>query len=133
MKEKNIANGYIIGILKAFNGGIGKDIFKKKLPVKFLYALRRNLPEIEKAYKAYAESLNDICSKYGTTSENPRVDDAELQKKLSDEINELLSTETTIDVQIVSPEVLDICDGNENYDSLTYEEIDIVWWMLSED
>lgn len=132
MTEKRMKNSYIVAILKTMGDKTGKGICGKRLPTKLLYAMRRSLPEVEAAYKAYADSLGDICKRYGTTAENPTCEDAEDRERMWAEITELMETETSVRVHTVPPEVLEQC-GNPPFDSLNFNELDRLWWLLEEE
>lgn len=132
MTEKTMKNSYVVSILSSMNDSDGKALQSKRLPIKLLYALRRSLPEVEAAYKAYYTALTDICNRYGATPDRTTAEDPEQQAALSAEVVELLNTETTVRVHTVAPEVLDTC-GVGGLDPLTYREVDRLWWLIEED
>lgn len=131
MAEKTMRNSQIISIMKSMTDDAGKALLKKHLPAKLLYALRRSIPEIEKAYKVYADSLVDICGQYGTTPDKLHCEDAEQQRQLMSDLSELLSMETAVNVYTVEPEVLDRC-GEGIYDPLSFDDMDRLWWFIAE-
>lgn len=132
MAEKQMKNSYIISVLNTMNDETGKALYKKKLPVKLLYNLRRSLPEVESAYSAYIGSLKDICARYGTTPDKLECEDEEKHKQLLQELTKLLNAETPVRVYTVPAETIEECGGGA-YDPLTFEEIDRLWWLVEED
>lgn len=129
--EKTMKNSYIVSILSGMNSAEGRALQDKHLPIKLLYALRRSLPEVEAAYKAYLTSLTDICNRYGTTPDKTTAADPSQQADLAAEVTELLNTETTVRVHTVPAEVLDTC-GEGGLDPLTYKDVDRLWWLMEE-
>lgn len=130
--EQKMKNSYVLSILKTMNDETGKALYKKKLPVKLLYNLRRSLPEVESAYSAYISSLKDICARYGTTPDKLECEDEEKHKQLLQELTKLLNTETPVRVYTVPAETVEECGGSV-YDPLTFEEVDRLWWLIEED
>lgn len=131
MIEKQMKNSYILSILQALNDDTGKALYQKKLPAKLLYNLRRSLPEVDAAYKAYSESLNDICGRYGTTPDKLECKDEEERRQLLQEVAKLLGTETPVRVYTVPASTIEECGGV--YDPLTFAEIDRLWWLIEEE
>lgn len=129
MTEKSMKNSHIVSILTGMGSAEGKALQDKRLPIKLLYALRRSLPEVEAAYKAYLASLTDICSRYGATPEKITAADQSQQADLVAEVTELLNTETAVRVHTVPAEVLDAC-GEGGLDPLTYKDVDRLWWLI---
>lgn len=129
--EKTMHNSQIVAIMKAMTDDAGNALFKKRLPAKLLYALRRSIPEIEKAYKVYAASLTDICGQYGATPDKLQCEDAAQQEQLMSDLSELLTTETEVNVYTVAPELLEKC-GEGVYDPLSFADMDRLWWLIAE-
>lgn len=128
MESKKFTNAQIVTILDGVTGQKGRVMRDKNLPFKVLYALRRSVPEIEAAYKAYNATLQDICKKYGvTTAEAGRTDNAECKA----EVTALLETETSVNIHAIRPEVLEECNGDK-YSTLTYNDIDRLWWLITD-
>lgn len=131
MKLKNYE---VLNILS--NSNLINGLTTKKMPIKLIYAIRKNYDVVEKMYNNYIETLRKYLDnnniEYGANFEINDIKDEETKKVLNEEINNLLQDENEIEIKTVSLSELEKCD-EDKYDSLTYEEVNALYWMVEED
>ena len=127
---KQFTNAQLISIMNALGGGNGRAaLTAKKMPMKILYAIHRSTPNISAAYKAYEETLDDICGQYGATKDKLKLEDNDKQREMDEHIADLLNTKVDVDIHCIDEDVLENYD-DRRFDPLTYAEIDILYLTL---
>ncbi len=122
---KTMTNLQIINTLNASVDEAGKSLRAKRLPVKLLYALQRNLRELESAYTTYNDTRKELCQRY-------QVQDTAMEKggeEFQQELITLLNLPVEVDIHTVSIAVLDEC-GQGNFDSLSMNDLDRLDWLI---
>lgn len=117
-------NSEIINIISGINNNPG--IMQKRLPVKVLFALKRNIVSLNTAIGVYRETLDAICGQHGISSEQINAD--QMPNGLAEEIADLLNEQADVSIATVSEEVLSV--ESERYDALTYAELSALEFML---
>lgn len=126
MEQKTFTNRQVIGYLDAMCGRQGQALREKNLPFQILYALRRSMPELQKAYQAYNATLQDICDKYDVSPKEAMQSENEACKT---EVTALLDMEVSVPIHRIQPEMLEACDGTQ-YSALTFNDVDRLWWLV---
>lgn len=109
----------------------------KHLPVKISFAISKNAEAVAGALKAYEETRKSRLEKYAKKDEDgkPVVKDGnyviEDLEKWSEEIRELLDTETEVMIQEVSIDEFAKCD-DPCFDTLSVAEMSILKFMITE-
>ena len=119
-------NSDIINIINGINRNSG--IMQKRLPVKLLFALKRNISALNTAIGVYRETLDTICGQHGISSE--QIGAEAMPDGLAEEISDLLNEEADVSIVWVPEDVLDV-DSNR-YDALTFSELSALEFMIAE-
>lgn len=99
------------------------NLEKKKLPMKLSFALKLNFEKMETYVKAYTKQYDELLENIKLAEK-----DEEKQEYLS-QIEELLETTVTDDVQKVGFDVIEKCD-QEKFDTLTVSELEAISFMI---
>lgn len=109
----------------------------KKLPVNIAYAISKNAKTIEAAVKAFGEVRTNIlesCAKKDADGK-PIIEDNQYiiddVEKFNADINELLTTETEVDIHKVHIDEFAKLD-DPKFDALTVSEMAILKFMIEE-
>ena len=104
------------------------SIMQKRLPIKILFALKRNLSTLTTAGSIYQDTLSQICEQYGESLESifGNVTNQDLQS----DINQLLQEECDIDIVKVPESIIN--QDSDKYDALTFEELSAISFMISD-
>lgn len=116
----------IINIINSINRNSG--IMQKRLPVRVLFALKRNISALNTAIGVYRETLDTICGQHGISSE--QIGAEAMPDGLAEEISDLLNEEADVSIVQVPEVVLDV-DSNR-YDALTFAELSALEFMIAE-
>ncbi|MDO5547964.1 MAG: hypothetical protein Q4F79_05690 [Eubacteriales bacterium] len=121
-----MTNLQVINTIQSINSNAG--ILKKRLPIKVLFALKRNISKLNTAADDYRSTLATLCEQHG-------VDPADLKDgikpELMTEINALLAEDADVTVAKAPLDLLEQC--GDTYDALTYAELEALEFMLEED
>lgn len=126
-----IRNADIINILE----GLTQLDSKKRLPTKLSFAILKNLKELEPTAKTIDEQRVRICEKYSERDESGKsiikedmfvIKDV---KGLNDDLSELYSIETEINVHTIGIETIEQCDKN-GFDKLSIGELKALEFMI---
>lgn len=90
----------------------------KRLPVSILFAIKHNLNMFGNQLKAYEEARESL---------NANIED---EVERSKEMVALLNDGVEYDVKTIKASVIEKIDGNDNYDALTYAEIEAITFMV---
>ena len=111
---------------------------KKSLPVRLAYAIKKNMAAVQEAATAYMEEREELIARYAKKDKKGEYlvkdscyvfdDKNEFEKDMS----ELLAIETAVKIHTVSIDVVEKCDEDPKYDSLTMTELDVIDFMLTE-
>lgn len=93
----------------------------KRLPVTLLFAVKHNLNLFANQLKAYEESRQALIEQVTDECEQTQ------------EMMNLLYDSVEYDVKTVSMSVIEKIDGSDNYDALTYIEIEAMMFMITEE
>ena len=118
-------NADIINIINGLNSNRG--IMQKRLPVKVLFALKKNINSLNVAIGVYQETLDTICKQHNVSAED--LSALEADAELGNEIKTLLNEESGVSIITVPEETL--CVESDKYDSLTLSELGALEFMLS--
>lgn len=111
---------------------------KKSLPVRLAYAIKKNVVAVQEAASAYTAEREELIRRYAKKDENGEImteDDCyimEDKERFGKDMSELLNIETEVEIHIVSISVVEKCDEDPKYDSLTMAELDVIDFMLAE-
>ena len=128
-----ITNGQIVNI---FNGV--PKIMKKRLPVKFGFAISKNMAAMQSAAESYDAEIVKLLEKYGKKDESGQfmkdVKEYILSDKqaYTDEVKELMDIENEIQIHTVSMDEIEKCDS-EKFDALTPAELSLLEFMIFEE
>ena len=114
----------IINIINGINSNSG--IMQKRLPVKLLFALKRNISSLNTAIGVYRETLDTICGQHGISSE--QIGAEAMPDGLAEEISDLLNEEADVSIVWVPEDVL--CSDSDRYDALTFAELSALEFMI---
>lgn len=114
----------IINIINGINRNSG--IMQKRLPVKVLFALKRNIASLNTAIGVYRETLDTICAQHGISSE--QIGTGQMPDGLAEEIADLLNEEADVSIVQVPESVLDV--NSDRYDALTFAEVTALDFMI---
>lgn len=109
-------------------------VASKKLPVKLAFAISVNASAVAPALEAYHRQRKALLEKYAEKAgdefviENGRYK-IEDEKGWSQEIQELLETESDVTIATVPVDVLEKCD-TDAFDSLTVKELLEINFMI---
>ena len=130
-----MTNAQIINMLNAING-----FTERKLPQKISYAISKNHIALENEYKVYQEALSKLIKNYEEyfiKDENgeiqfmqngiPKINSPH-DNEFTEELAELLSVETEIDIYRISEELFDY--DNPKFDPLSPSEIEMLIKLL---
>ena len=111
---------------------------QKHLPVRFAYAIKKNISSVQEAAAAYTDERKELIDRYAKKDENGEYleedncyimeDKAGFEKDMA----ELLGIETEVEIHTISITVVEKCDDDPKYDALTMEELDAIDYMLAE-
>lgn len=110
----------------------------KSLPVRLAYAIKKNVAAVQEAASAYTAEREELIRRYVKKDENGEImteDDCyimEDKKRFGKDMSELLNIETEVEIHTVSISVVEKCDEDSKYDSLTMAELDVIDFMLTE-
>lgn len=96
------------------------NIRKKKLPVIVLFSLRHNLNLLKDQIAAYEETRAEL------------MESIKDEKLLNVELSKVLATAVEQPIKSISVQELAIIDSREDYDKLTYEELDAIGFVISD-
>jgi hypothetical protein len=116
-------NAQVINIINGINSN--PEILRKRLPIKLLFAFKKNVAKLNAAVGIYRETLTTICEHHGTS---PDEISGTAAPELLSEIGALLEEEADATFSKVPSSVLDAC--GDNYDALTYAELAALEFML---
>lgn len=116
----------IINIINGINRNSG--IMQKRLPVKVLFALKRNVASLNTAIGMYRETLDTICGQHGISSE--QIGTEQMPDGLAEEIADLLNEEADVSIVQIPEDVLDV--DSDRYDALTFAELSALEFMIGE-
>lgn len=111
---------------------------KKSLPVRLAYAIKKNVAAVQEAASAYTAEREELIRRYAKKDENGEImteDDCyimEDKERFGKDMSELLNIETEVEIHAVSISVVEKCDEDPKYDSLTMAELDVIDFMLTE-
>lgn len=111
---------------------------KKSLPVRLAYAIKKNVAAVQEAASAYTAEREELIRRYAKKDENGEImteDDCyimEDKERFGKDMSELLNIETEVEIHTVSILVVEKCDEDPKYDSLTMAELDVIDFMLTE-
>lgn len=111
---------------------------KKSLPVRLAYAIKKNVAAVQEAASAYTAEREELIRRYAKKDENGEImteDDCyimEDKERFGKDMSELLNIETEVEIHTVSISVVEKCDEDQKYDSLTMAELDVIDFMLTE-
>ena len=111
---------------------------KKSLPVRLAYAIKKNVAAVQEAASAYTAEREELIRRYAKKDENGEImteDDCyimEDKERFGEDMSELLNIETEVEIHTVSISVVEKCDEDSKYDSLTMAELDVIDFMLTE-
>lgn len=111
---------------------------KKSLPVRLAYAIKKNVVAVQEAASAYTAEREELIRRYAKKDENGEImteDDCyimEDKERFGKDMSELLNIETEVEIHTVSISVVEKCDEDPKYDSLTMAELDVIDFMLAE-
>ena len=111
---------------------------KKSLPVRLAYAIKKNVAAVQEAASAYTAEREELIRRYAKKDENGEImteDDCyimEDKERFGKDMSELLNIETEVEIHTVSIPVVEKCDEDPKYDSLTMAELDVIDFMLTE-
>lgn len=110
----------------------------KSLPVRLAYAIKKNVAAVQEAVSAYTAEREELIRRYAKKDENGEImteDDCyimEDKERFGKDMSELLNIETEVEIHTVSISVVEKCDEDSKYDSLTMAELDVIDFMLTE-
>lgn len=110
----------------------------KSLPVRLAYAIKKNVAAVQEAASAYTAEREELIRRYAKKDENGEImteDDCyimEDKERFGEDMSELLNIETEVEIHTVSISVVEKCDEDSKYDSLTMAELDVIDFMLTE-
>lgn len=119
-------NSDIINIINGINRNSG--IMQKRLPVRVLFALKRNISALNTAIGVYRETLDTICGQHGISSE--QIGAEAMPDGLAEEISDLLNEEADVSIVQIPEDVLS--EDSDRYDALTLAEIAALEFMIAE-
>ena len=111
---------------------------KKSLPVRLAYAIKKNVAAVQEAASAYTAEREELIRRYAKKDENGEImteDDCyimEDKERFGKDMSELLNIETEVEIHTDSISVVEKCDEDPKYDSLTMAELDVIDFMLTE-
>lgn len=124
-----MTNRELISIANGMNLINSKGFLEKKLPVKLLYAIKKNAKALTDAYKPYQETMEALCSSYGV---DPSKYVGGENSELDNSLNELLDSEADVKIHTVQESVIMEC-GEGNFDPITMAELTILEYMIEEE
>ena len=110
----------------------------KSLPVRLAYAIKKNVAAVQEAASAYTAEREELILRYAKKDKNGEImteDDCyimEDKERFGEDMSELLNIETEVEIHTVSISVVEKCDEDSKYDSLTMAELDVIDFMLTE-
>lgn len=110
----------------------------KSLPVRLAYAIKKNVAAVQEAASAYTAEREELIRRYAKKDKNGEImteDDCyimEDKERFGEDMSELLNIETEVEIHTVSISVVEKCDEDSKYDSLTMAELDVIDFMLTE-
>lgn len=110
----------------------------KSLPVRLAYAIKKNVAAVQEAASAYTAEREELIRRYAKKDKNGEImteDDCyimEDKERFGKDMSELLNIETEVEIHTVSISVVEKCDEDSKYDSLTMAELDVIDFMLTE-
>lgn len=111
---------------------------EKRLPVRLAYAIKKNMAAVQEAATAYMEEREELIARYAKKDKKGEylVKDScyafENKDEFEKDMSELLNIETEVEIHTVSISVVEKCDEDPKYDSLTMAELDVIDFMLTE-
>lgn len=111
---------------------------EKRLPVRLAYAIKKNMAAVQEAATAYMEEREELIARYAKKDKKGEylVKDNcyvfENKDEFEKDMSELLSIETAVKIHTVSIDVVEKCDDDHKYDSLTIDELDVIDFMITE-
>ena len=116
-ERMKVSNLQAVRYLNTYDG----ILRKKRLPVKVIFALRHNynliLNQQAKAYEEARKTLKEQCKD---------------KNEFNNELDKLLGEDVEQPIKTISFSEMEKMDENENYDSLTINEIEAIEFMLAE-
>lgn len=120
-------------IVRIFQGMPG--IRKKRLPIKIGFAVNKNMNVMRSIAESYDTERAKILDKYGEKDESGKIktdgDEYILadKKSYTEEMKELLSIESKIEIHMVTLDEIEKCDS-EKFDALTPDELELLEFMI---
>ena len=114
------------------------DLKQKRLPVRLAYAIKKNMAAVQEAATAYMEEREELIARYAKKDKKGEylVKDNcyvfENKDEFEKDMSELLAIETAVKIHTVSIDIVEKCDDDPKYDSLTMAELDVIDFMLTE-
>ncbi|MDO5548299.1 MAG: hypothetical protein Q4F79_07405 [Eubacteriales bacterium] len=121
-----MTNLQVINTIQAINNN--SDLLKKKLPIKVLFALKRNISKLNSAADDYRNTLATLCEQHDV--DPVELNDGGIKPELMTEINALLAENADVTVATVPVSLLEQC--GDTYDALTYAELEALEFMLED-
>lgn len=106
---------------------------EKHLPVRLAYAIKKNMAAVQEAATAYMEEREELIARYAKKDKKGEylVKDS-YKDEFEKDMSELLAIETAVKIHTVSIDIVEKCDDDQKYDSLTMEELDVIEFMITE-
>ncbi|MCC2228728.1 hypothetical protein [Blautia fusiformis] len=108
------------------------------MPVRLAYAIKKNMAAVQEAATAYMEEREELIARYAKKDKKGEylVKDScyvfENKDEFEKDMSELLAIETAVKIHTVSIDIVEKCDDDQKYDSLTMEELDVIEFMITE-
>ena len=116
------------------------QIKDKSFPSKMSYALSKNMTVLWNEYDLIEKEREKICIRYADKGEdgkpiingNVYAMSAENDRKCSKEFEDLLETETDVDIHHIPVSVLETCDQSDRYAVLSVGEMRSIGFLFEE-
>ena len=101
-------------------------------------SIKKNVAAVQEAASAYTAEREELIRRYAKKDKNGEImteDDCyimEDKERFGEDMSELLNIETEVEIHTVSISVVEKCDEDSKYDSLTMAELDVIDFMLTE-
>ncbi|MDO5549314.1 MAG: hypothetical protein Q4F79_12620, partial [Eubacteriales bacterium] len=112
-----MTNLQVINTIQAINNN--SDLLKKKLPIRVLFALKKNINRLNSAADDYRSTLATLCEQHDV---DPAELNGSIKPELMTEINALLAENADVVVAKIPVDILEQC--GDTYDALTYAELE---------
>lgn len=117
-------------VIEFINSVSANKLASKRLPVKFAYAISRNLDKMNDIITSYETARKTLLDQYAEKDEEGKakvkdgnyVIQEDQKQAFSDEMKELLEIENEIDLHTINMDEVEKCD-TDKYDSLTTADL----------